>query len=128
MAELTNGKKLPIYSGTFTLIFSGLFAIFGFVKTQRLFPAYSHLIPSGIAFAVGIYNPPYFTLPRVLGAMVAHFYIHPIESVNFNFVPTLVPQNKPARFYKVLVIVCASGLVLGEGIVAVLVLILKALF
>ena len=71
MAELTNGKSLPMYSGTFSLIFSILFGFFTYVKAQGKFKKYSHFIPSGIAFAVGIYNPPYFTLPRVLGALVS---------------------------------------------------------
>ncbi|ORX94785.1 OPT superfamily oligopeptide transporter [Basidiobolus meristosporus CBS 931.73] len=68
-------------------------------------------LPSGIAFAIGIYNPPNYTLPRVMGALVTELVSH---------------WSTSPRLIQVLSIVVASGFVLGEGIFAILTLGLKA--
>lgn len=56
------------------------------------------LLPSGIGFAVGMYVSPKWTIPRVLGSVAEQLWFR------------LRPGSHAS-----LMVVCASGLVLGEG-------------
>lgn len=64
------------------------------VSTQRLLRA----LPSGIGFAVGMYVAPKWTIPRVIGSLVEQGWL----------------WWRPGSHASLMVVV-ASGLVLGEG-------------
>lgn len=67
-------------------------------------------VPSGIAFAVGFLNTPSFSLARLVGGIVEYAYNkrYPGEGKN-----------------TILLIIVASGFVLGEGTFSILSLVLK---
>ena len=69
------------------------------------------LLPSGIGFAVGMYVAPRWTLPRVLGCVAEQVWkrLHPGS-------------------HRGLMMVVASGLVLGEGTASILAALGKALW
>lgn len=45
----------------------------GLSLLHTLLPLQRHLIPSGVAFAIGMYLPPFWTIPRVIGGLVRPF-------------------------------------------------------
>jgi OPT family oligopeptide transporter len=158
MARLVNGEPLPKNSLPFTILFSLIFTLFPII--QEFWPNYTplHYLPNGIAFAVGIYNPPNFTLPRVLGAVISDLYLKgyftklwayikhkagkhdsmcefpdeagesEMECLNPDHCHTRKREYRSPSFYRVWCTVIASGLVLGEGTMALVVLIVKAIF
>ncbi len=67
------------------------------------------MAPSGIGIAVGMYVAPKYTIPRVLGSIIEQVWLasHP---------------DSHAR----LMVVVASGLVLGEGTAASLTAVIQA--
>jgi len=67
------------------------------------FPRYAEWFPSGIAFAIAIYVTPNWTIPRVVGALV-----------------TYVWQKYWPDAHSELMVIVASGFVLGEGITSIL--------
>ena len=69
-----------------------------------------HWLPSGIAFGIGMYLPPEWTLPRVAGALLELCW----------------RRRRPAS-HRNLHLMVASGLVLGEGVFSILGLVLKTL-
>ncbi|KAI9298548.1 OPT superfamily oligopeptide transporter [Neoconidiobolus thromboides FSU 785] len=155
MAKLVNGHPLPPYSATFSIVFAIIFTIIPIVKFLYSNTRLVQYLPSGIAFAIGIYNPPNFTLPRVLGALICEAYlkgwftsylISPIKQLiekykarrspdmvpcqiynqrRASFYPSIKEEQYSSNFHKVLFTVIASGLVLGEGTMAVSILIAK---
>lgn len=60
------------------------------------------LLPSGIGFAVGMYIQPKWTIPRVLGSALEQGWL----------------RYNPAS-HRSLMVIIASGLVLGEGIASI---------
>ena len=67
---------------------------------DALLPAHlAHLLPSGMSIGVGMYLTPDFTLPRFLGALVE-----------------LTWRRCDEASHRRLMLVVASGLVLGEGL------------
>jgi uncharacterized oligopeptide transporter (OPT) family protein len=58
-------------------------------------------IPGGIAVAVGMYNTPSFTLARTVGGLIAYYW------------------TGWRREAETPIIVLASGLILGEGLVSI---------
>ena len=68
------------------------------------------LMPSGIAFAIGMYISPRFTLPRVIGAAIEQSWLW-----------------WRSHSHSSLMVIVASGLVLGEGTASILVAFIKAL-
>ena len=69
------------------------------------------LLPSGIGFAVGMYVSPRWTIPRVVGSAIEQVWLH----------------YRPDTHRSLMVIV-ASGLVLGEGTASILAAAVKAAF
>lgn len=65
-------------------------------------------IPGGIAVAVGIYNVPSFTLARFVGGLVNWYWLQYRKG-----------EETP-------IVVLASGLILGEGVVSILNLVLAS--
>ncbi|OXB36338.1 oligopeptide transporter 8 [Cryptococcus neoformans] len=113
LARLLNNGHLPPHVVPFMLGFGALFACVSFVKAFRSsFPApiaSSRLVtylPSGIAFAVGFLNSPSFSIARLIGGYIAY---RAAKATRTGETPLLV-------------IVVASGFVLGEGVVSVITL------
>lgn len=116
-ARLVTGKGLPPMAWQYALGAGGIFALTtsfriylmanseGRAWCRRLQP----WIPGGIAVAVGMYNTPSFTLARTAGGVVAWYWVH-------------WKGRGETR-----VIVLASGLILGEGVVSIVNLVLASL-
>ena len=114
-ARLVTGKGLPPMAWQWALGFGCVFALLTALRiwakdarsewARKLHP----VIPGGIAVAVGMYNTPSFTLARFVGGMVSAYWV----------------QWKGRE--EVPVVVLASGLILGEGVVSILNLGLAAL-
>lgn len=116
-ARLVTGKGLPPMAWQFALLFG---AIFTLTTTLRIYllaykdskPWCGKLhpwIPGGIAVAVGMYNTPSFTLARTVGGVISLWWV----------------QWKGRGETRVIVL--ASGLILGEGVVSILNLVLASL-
>ena len=75
------------------------------VSSQRLLRA----LPSGIGFAVGMYVAPRWTIPRVIGSLVEQGWL----------------SWRPGSHASLMVVV-ASGLVLGEGTTSIVTAVSKA--
>jgi uncharacterized oligopeptide transporter (OPT) family protein len=105
LARLLNTGHLPPYTSIFMIAFGSVFAVLAFVKcmapliTSRP-PKWIAYIPSGIAFAIGFLNTPSFSLARLVGGYIAY-------------------RTQRHGETPLLVIVCASGFVLGEGIISI---------
>ena len=100
-ARLVTGKGLPPMAWQFALIFG---VIFVFVTILRIYlrgNSWQPFIPGGIAVAVGMYNTPSFTLARTAGGLVAFWWTR-----------WKMREETP-------VIVLASGLILGEGLMSI---------
>ena len=114
-ARLVTGKGLPLMAWQFAI---GAGAIFVCTTSLRIFLGSSKnemlrklhpFVPGGIAVAVGMYNTPSFTLARTVGGLVSWYWV----------------QWKHKGETKVIVL--ASGLILGEGVVSILNLVLASL-
>ncbi|KIY03510.1 uncharacterized protein Z520_00201 [Fonsecaea multimorphosa CBS 102226] len=116
-ARLVTGKGLPPMAWQFALVFGAVFIL---TTTLRIYllayrdskpwcKALHPWIPGGIAVAVGMYNTPSFTLARTIGGVISLWWI----------------GWKGRGETKVIVL--ASGLILGEGVVSILNLVLASL-
>ncbi|KAK4943218.1 OPT superfamily [Elasticomyces elasticus] len=116
-ARLVTGKGLPPMAWQFALVAGAIFVLTTSLRIYLL--AYRDekswcrilhpWIPGGIAVAVGMYNTPSFTLARTVGGAITYWW------VNWK-------QRGETR-----VIVLASGLILGEGVVSIVNLVLASL-
>lgn len=114
-ARLVTGKGLPPMAWQFALCFGVVFCCTTALKIylhhsntvwkRRLHP----WIPGGIAVAVGMYNTPSFTLARTVGGLITGYWV----------------RWKGKGETKVIVL--ASGLILGEGVVSIVNLVLASL-
>ena len=116
-ARLVTGKGLPPMAWQYAL---GAGSIFALTTSFRIYlmansdekPWCRRLhswIPGGIAVAVGMYNTPSFTLARTAGGVIAWYWV------------TWKGRGETR------VIVLASGLILGEGVVSIVNLVLASL-
>ncbi|OZJ04883.1 hypothetical protein BZG36_02520 [Bifiguratus adelaidae] len=128
MSRLVNGQALPPHVMEFVIAFGTLFAFLVLIKDLYRQHTWTQYIPQGIAFAVGIYNTPNFTLARVIGGVIAWWWQKFCQTDRDT---TLSNTNGWLQRYRdsgqVLIIVVASGFVLGEGSMAVVNLIMRAL-
>lgn len=95
------------------LVFAALFGLAGAalpVAEALGGEATAAWLPSGISFGVGMYITPDWTIPRVAGALVELVW----------------RRRDPAGHGRHMLLV-ASGFVLGEGVMSILALVLKAL-
>ena len=69
------------------------------------------LLPSGIGIAVGMYVNPRFTVPRVIGSVAEQLWL-----------------RGDGKSHKRLMVIVASGLVLGEGTASIFNAFAKAIF
>lgn len=100
-ARLVTGKGLPPMAWQYAL---GAGLIFALTTTLRIYGTgrrWHPFVPGGIAVAVGMYNTPSFTLARTIGGLVSWYWV------------------QWRRREETPVIVLASGLILGEGVVSI---------
>jgi OPT family oligopeptide transporter len=114
-ARLVTGKGLPPMAWKFAVGFGAVFCgttilrIY-LLQSEKAWHRKLHpWIPGGIAVAVGMYNTPSFTLARTVGGLIAGYWVH-------------WKGNSETK-----VIVLASGLILGEGVVSIVNLVLASL-
>ncbi|KAG0259247.1 hypothetical protein BG011_002755 [Mortierella polycephala] len=135
LARLVNGHSLPYNVTPFIWSFAAFFAlltligvIFSDVAYLRSRSPHGSLqgrprwvgwIPSGIAFAIGMYNLPNFTLARFAGGVVSLWWDWHCKKYSHH------PSAKYAGLGRVFLIIVASGFVLGEGTFSIVNLILK---
>ncbi|ORE19289.1 OPT superfamily oligopeptide transporter [Rhizopus microsporus] len=122
MSRLVNGHPLPPHVSEFVYAFALLFTIF--VLLKELYPSKTRFVPQGIAFAIGMYNPPNFTLARVIGGLAVYYWNKACDAPGDN-VSWIEPYRSVAG--KVFIVVIASGFVLGEGTFAILNMTMRAL-
>ncbi|KAJ2050086.1 OPT super [Coemansia sp. RSA 2337] len=146
MARLVNGHPLPPHVWPFIVAFSILFALlpaiavivknsgkeyvaFGpwTVRTSTLLRWW----PSGIAFAIGIYNTPNFTLMRVIGALSTAVVTEVVVSRHkHSGIRSDVLRDHDESILRrkiaMLAIILASGFVLGEGTFSFFILLSQA--
>lgn len=114
-ARLVTGKGLPPMAWQYALVFGAVFVL---TTSLRIYLTSSRsavlrnlhpFIPGGIAVAVGMYNTPSFTLARAVGGAISYWW-------------TSWKGRGETK-----VIVLASGLILGEGVVSIVNLLLASL-
>ncbi|KAI8321233.1 OPT superfamily oligopeptide transporter [Martensiomyces pterosporus] len=136
MARLVNGQALPTHVWPFIVAFAILFAILPVISLLIDYSGKETLKagrwsirvstvqrwwPSGIAFAIGIYNTPNFTLMRAIGAIVASATTEVIvlraKATKGSTGSSLGATEEALLRRKIgmLAIILASGFVLGEG-------------
>jgi uncharacterized oligopeptide transporter (OPT) family protein len=114
-ARLVTGKGLPYMAGQFALGAGAIFVcttslrIYLGSSTSEMLRKLQPFVPGGIAVAVGMYNTPSFTLARTVGGLVSWYWV----------------QWKHKGETRVIVL--ASGLILGEGVVSIVTLVLASL-
>ncbi|EME83040.1 uncharacterized protein MYCFIDRAFT_215173 [Pseudocercospora fijiensis CIRAD86] len=102
-ARLVTGQGLPPKTAEFAAAAAAIWAvltavrIYGQSKKAKWVP----YIPGGIAVAVGMYNTPSFTLARTVGGLMAWYW-------------TVWKKREETPM-----IVLASGLILGEGLMSI---------
>lgn len=102
-ARLVTGQGLPPMVPSFAAAAAAIWAIltairiYGTAKKASWVP----YVPGGIAVAVGMYNTPSFTLARTAGGLTAYYWTGWRQR----------PETP--------IIVLASGLILGEGLVSI---------
>ena len=101
-ARLVSGQGLPDMAWQWALGAGMIFALLTALKVKGQGTWWHPWVPGGIAVAVGMYNVPSFTLARTIGGLVNWYW----------------------RIYRkkeeTPVIVLASGLILGEGLISII--------
>lgn len=105
-ARLVTGGGLPRMAGRFSLVFGIMFMIFAIIKHILREKSWAKWIPSGVAVGIGMYNVPPFTTARFMGGVLAQLY----------------KQKHSGPEDNVFMIILSSGLILGEGLMSVVVL------
>ena len=114
-ARLVTGRGLPKMVGTFAICASILFTISAMLRIYLAnhqcasVRKWQPFVPSGIAVAIGMYNPPSFTLARAIGGLFNMWWI------------------QYRKMDESTLTVLASGFVLGEGVISILSLLLAGL-
>ncbi|KAJ2379127.1 OPT super [Coemansia sp. RSA 2607] len=148
MARLVNGHPLPPHVWPFIAVFAGVFIILpilallidrgkdtivlGSLNFRK--STLQRWWPSGIAFAIGIYNTPNFTLMRAVGAICAACVTEVIvarerkQHILIGTDDRMWNQQEPLIRRKVamMAIIVASGFVLGEGTFSFFILLSQA--
>ncbi|KAF8455269.1 OPT oligopeptide transporter protein-domain-containing protein [Kalaharituber pfeilii] len=103
-SRLVYGQGLPPYAREFSSAFALTFTIITLLKLRlKYHPAINVFIPGGIAFAVGMYNVPSFTLARAVGGGVEWAW----------------RRWGGRRWGETPLVILASGLILGEGLLSI---------
>lgn len=107
-ARLVTGKGLPYMAWQWALGAAIIFTATTIVRIAGQGKQWHPYVPGGIAVAVGMYNVPSFTLARAIGGFVSWYWRSYRQR-----------QETP-------LVVLASGLILGEGVISILNLILAS--
>lgn len=111
-SRLVFGAGLPPHARDFAIIFGLVFSVTTSIKVAlKHRPFIDSLIPGGVAFAVGMYNVPSFTLARAVGGLLGwawRRYMH-------------------RKYGDTPLVILASGLILGEGLVSIVNLVMASL-
>lgn len=103
-SRLVFGHGLPPYARDFAALFALVFTVTTLTKLAlKHHPFINSLIPGGIAFAVGMYNVPSFTLARAVGGLLEWAW----------------RRYMLGRYGETPLVILASGLILGEGLVSI---------
>ncbi|KAI9674118.1 MAG: hypothetical protein M1817_001936 [Caeruleum heppii] len=136
-ARLVTGSGLPPKVADFAVVAFILFTLVTIMRvalprwsntSSHTFGLRSLLLPSGIAVAVGMYNTPSFTLARFVGGMLSWWWArrmggHGGKSDGEEGEGDEEDGNRSDTP----IIILASGLILGEGVVSILDLVLVGL-
>ncbi|POS82803.1 hypothetical protein EPUL_005108, partial [Erysiphe pulchra] len=107
-ARLVTGHGLPEMAWAWSLSAAVLFTGITLLRIIGVGKKWHPFVPSGIAVAVGMYNPPSFTLTRALGGALSWYWnVYRLKDES-------------------VLIILASGLILGEGVLSILNLILAS--
>ncbi|KAG8528175.1 uncharacterized protein KY384_007092 [Bacidia gigantensis] len=107
-ARLVTGKGLPEVAWQFAVAAGAIFAVLTLLRAYLQGSKWQAWVPGGIAVAVGMYNVPSFTLARAVGGLIAWYW-------------SVLKGNEETP-----VVVLASGLILGEGVVSIVNLVLAS--
>lgn len=99
-ARLVTGKGLPAMAWQWALGAGCLFSVTTAVRILGTGTQWQAFVPGGIAVAVGMYNEPSFTLARTCGGVLSLWW-------------------KRRGGEEGTLVVVASGLILGEGVVSI---------
>ncbi|KAL9631512.1 MAG: hypothetical protein Q9164_005851 [Protoblastenia rupestris] len=108
-ARLVTGQGLPEMAWQWAAGAGAIFAVLTAVRVKGHGQWWQAWVPGGIAVAVGMYNVPSFTLARAVGGLVNWYW-------------RIYRQREDTP-----VVVLASGLILGEGVVSIVNLLLASL-
>ena len=108
-ARLVTGKGLPAMAWQYALGAGAIFAVLTAIRIKGQGKWWQAWVPGGIAVAVGMYNVPSFTLARTFGGMISWYWCSYRGR-----------EETP-------VIVLASGLILGEGLVSIVNLLMASM-
>lgn len=108
-SRLVFGEGLPNRAWEFACAFAVLFSLATVARGWIVKGEWRDWIPGGIAVAVGMYNVPSFTLARVAGGLVTWWWNKGRES-----------EKEQDGDRETVLVILASGLILGEGIVSIL--------
>ena len=100
-ARLVTGKGLPVMAEQYAIGAGIIFVALTMLRIRAQGKWWQSYVPGGIAVAVGMYNTPSFTLARAFGGLMSWYW-----------------QIWRGR-EETPVIVVASGLILGEGIISI---------
>ena len=100
-ARLVTGKGLPEMAWQYALGAGIIFAFLTILRIRGQGQWWQPYVPGGIAVAVGMYNVPSFTLARAVGGLMHGYWV------------------AYRRKEETPVIVLASGLILGEGVISI---------
>lgn len=101
-ARLVTGDGLPPMVEEWALGAAAVFAVLTMVRIWGAQKVWRDFVPGGIAVAVGMYNTPSFTLARTIGGLISWYWLRWRKQ-----------SETP-------VIILASGLILGEGLLSIL--------
>lgn len=107
-SRLVFGEGLPEYAWEFACGFAVVFSLATVLRGWVVKGKSRDWIPGGIAVAVGMYNVPSFTLARVVGGLVTWWWGRNTEG------------SEEYGEGETMLVILASGLILGEGIVSIL--------
>ena len=138
-ARLINNGELPPQTPLFMAVGAAIFTVTGsirslararaavrarceargFTRQPAAWERLARYLPGGIAFSVGMIITPNFSIARLLGGILAYKYMHYMRAKGI--------QAPVSLLGSVLVIIVASGFVLGEGIASIASLLLTQL-
>ncbi|KAK6331535.1 hypothetical protein TWF730_004609 [Orbilia blumenaviensis] len=102
-SRLLYGEGLPPYAREFCIAFGVVFAAVTAIKSRSK-AGYAGWLPGGIAVAIGMYNTPSFTLARVIGGVAEGYWRRRATGA------------QDAKNKETVLILVASGAIIGEGL------------